>query len=159
MSFTMNQEVIFKKYGQAKSDGRTSRTSRKSLIDTPPDWALSTSHGWSRIQFHKHIALKILWIVCVIASWVVCVYHANMILSAYLLMPISTYGRITENMNFEFPAVTICNLNMVRKSAIVNKPGMEFLNEFLVPGYEFRDVAEHLESKRWEILLNDYCFI
>jgi hypothetical protein len=42
--------------------GRTSRASRHSLKQAPPDWVISTAHGLTRIKHHSNIFLKVYFI-------------------------------------------------------------------------------------------------
>jgi hypothetical protein len=80
-------------------------------------------------------------------------------------MPTNTNGRIIENDNFEFPAVTLCNLNMARKSVFEHQQGMEQFWEFVEHNRTFNGAQEHLASKkrlRDEIykanVRKDFCF-
>jgi hypothetical protein len=123
------------------------KESIKSLVSDIPHFYLDTAHGFSRMQSSSSIIVKVVWLICILATWSLLIFHCNMIMQNFFAMPISTTGRITDDENFKFPAVTICNLNMIRKSEIENRPELAHFKEFIDPNVTFENTAAHLTSK------------
>jgi hypothetical protein len=128
-----------------KNDDRLSKISR--MDATAMLLYMETAHGFYRVRASSGILVKSIWLMCILTAWFMLIFHCNMIMNSYFAMPINTFGRINDFDDFEFPAVTICNLNIIRRSEIENRPALAHFYEFIQPDVVFTDVAEHLASK------------
>ena len=67
----------------------------------------------------KPLSRRIVVTVIFLTSLSMCIFETNEIIVLYLSKPIETQIKMTVNDAMEFPAVTICNLNPVRRSRLV----------------------------------------
>jgi hypothetical protein len=72
----------------------------------------------------------------------------------YIAMEINTIERVAQYDNFEYPAVTVCNLNPVRKSAIQSQPGLINLTKYLNSDIKISSAADF--SKKREQFRQDF---
>ncbi|XP_028966785.1 acid-sensing ion channel 1A [Galendromus occidentalis] len=81
-------------------------------------FALSvTAHGFARIALtKKHRLRQIFWTLFVIAAMCGFLYHISFLLSNYFDYPVSTSTEEIHATELDFPTVTICNLNNVKKT-------------------------------------------
>jgi hypothetical protein len=84
------------------------------------NWARNSSiHGLPSIfsisspRYKKHLIIKKVWIISVIISLVTCSYFVAFGIKKYFNHEVKTQVRIKPQMPAEFPAVTICNQNML----------------------------------------------
>ena len=66
----------------------------------------------------KPLSRRIVVTVIFLTSLSMCIFETNEIIVLYLSKPIETQIKMTVNDAMEFPAVTICNLNPVRRSRL-----------------------------------------
>ena len=76
------------------------------------DWLQSsTSHGIPNIVRLDNNFLKIIWIICYLASVSYCIYNIFQIIQSYLNLDVIINQHVIYDSPIEFPAVTVCNLN------------------------------------------------
>ncbi|XP_028411227.1 acid-sensing ion channel 4-A-like isoform X2 [Dendronephthya gigantea] len=87
----------------------------------------TTAHGFSRLEGSKGIFWKIFWALVCLGSFGMFVYQVHGLFEQWLSRPIATNVRITFEKEVSFPAVTICNLNMLRANKIPKELKKEML--------------------------------
>ena len=76
------------------------------------EWALNTSsHGITNIARLESKALKLMWLVCFLASLSYCVYTIVGIIQSFLQFQVLINQQVVQETPVPFPAVTFCNLN------------------------------------------------
>lgn len=76
------------------------------------EWGSNTkTHGIPSILRVKNTFLKIIWIICFMASLGYCVYTIVGIIQTFLLFEVLINQQVVTDSPIEFPAVTVCNLN------------------------------------------------
>ncbi|XP_041354877.1 amiloride-sensitive sodium channel subunit gamma-like [Gigantopelta aegis] len=82
-------------------------------------------HGAGRVVGKGGISRKLAWLLIVLTGFGVAVYHVTLVILQYQKWPVSTLVTIEYNKELLFPAVTICNINPLRRSALSS----EYLRE------------------------------
>ena len=67
-----------------------------------------TIHGLARINQSKNF-LKIIWILLLLGSSIFCVYTISISIEKYLSFPVIVNIYSIDNMEQEFPSITVCN--------------------------------------------------
>ncbi|XP_013398040.1 uncharacterized protein LOC106164620 [Lingula anatina] len=76
------------------------------------EFATSTSaHGFARVAQSRHLVMKALWIILIVAGFVVATIQIEMRFSAFIRRDTVTKTSMVFNTSLSFPAVTICNYN------------------------------------------------
>lgn len=77
-----------------------------------------TAHGFSRIASTGDNSLRrLIWIIIVIVAVGGFLYHISFLTSNYFSYPIMTATEEVHAEELHFPAITVCNLNIMRKSS------------------------------------------
>ena len=78
----------------------------------------TTAHGFSRLEDSKGVFWKIFWSLVCLGSFGMFTYQVHGLFVLYFSRPVTTTVRVTFEKQVPFPAVTICNLNMLRTKKI-----------------------------------------
>ncbi|KXJ19029.1 Amiloride-sensitive sodium channel subunit alpha [Exaiptasia diaphana] len=78
----------------------------------------TTAHGCGRLAASKGIPWKVFWITFFLAAHSMFWYQSALIVTDYLDRPIRTKISIEHAQKQNFPMITICNRNSMRKSKI-----------------------------------------
>jgi hypothetical protein len=77
-------------------------------------------HGKNDRRKEKSVSYRIVTTIIFFASLSMCVYQTYKLILIYLSDPIETQIKVIMQDSMKFPAVTICNLNPVRRSRSVS---------------------------------------
>lgn len=118
IQFYQNQKILFNKAKEANSLNSNS-SNPKSKVNTGEkikqklyDWGSNTkSHGVPNILRVENLFLKIIWIICFVASFSYCIYTIIGIILTFLKFEVLINQQVATDSPIEFPAVTVCNLN------------------------------------------------
>lgn len=83
-------------------------------------FSASNVPGLRELALSDHIATKIYWLVAFLGLGFLCLNDIHQLLSEFYSYPITVDVRLKETRKLPFPLVTVCNLNIVRFSAICN---------------------------------------
>lgn len=93
---------------------------------------------------------KVFWLIAFFALGILCLMDIQLLVSDYYSYPITVDVRLTESRKLQFPAVTICNMNVVRWSALCNSSVM--VNVTIPPelkeklcGFKVENVSGHFK--------------
>ncbi|GBM01937.1 Acid-sensing ion channel 1 [Araneus ventricosus] len=75
----------------------------------------TTTHGVRKITTSRHPARKFFWILVFLTSLGGCCYHCSYLIGNYLSNPKVTITQEKDADFVEFPALTVCNLNVIKK--------------------------------------------
>lgn len=78
----------------------------------------TSAHGIGRLAESKTIFWKIVWSLVCMGAFSMFIYQFIGLFQQFLSKPVSTSVSVTFEKRLPFPAVTICNLNMIRKDAM-----------------------------------------
>lgn len=84
-------------------------------------YSLSTVPGFSQIAQSKHPIRILLWFVAFVGLGSVAIRNLYDLLDEYFQYPLTVSIRLEDMTNVEFPAVTFCNLNPVRKNLLCGR--------------------------------------
>lgn len=102
------QEVIVYKKETMKSQSLTSLFSHSSVP------------GLREISSSDHISRKIFWFFAFMMLSIMALTDIHQLLTEFYSYPITVDVRLRESRKLPFPAVTVCNLNIVRYSSLCN---------------------------------------
>lgn len=74
-----------------------------------------TAHGFNRIASTQSVR-RMLWVAIVVVAVGGFLYHISFLTSNYFSYPIMTATEEVHAEELHFPAITVCNLNLLRKS-------------------------------------------
>ena len=92
-------------------------TVRKALDDFANN---TTLHGLQYIANSSHILLKLCWLAISITFFVLFIIQALAIINDYRTYPYSTKIDLISRPSLNFPAVTVCNSNRMRRSQLAD---------------------------------------
>ncbi|XP_020626896.1 degenerin mec-4-like isoform X4 [Orbicella faveolata] len=96
---------------------------KPSLRDLLHEFAEETSaHGAIKISSAKSVFWRIFWVLVSLACLGMVIYQGILLLNTYLDKPTKSDIDVTYIRTVKFPAVTICNLNIIRRSFISRFP-------------------------------------
>lgn len=75
-----------------------------------------TAHGFNRIATTRQLR-RLVWIVVVVVAVGGFLYHISFLTTNYFSYPIMTATEEVHADELHFPAITVCNLNIMRKSS------------------------------------------
>ena len=75
----------------------------------------TTAHGFGQIGISKVLPIRVFWIFALIACHFVLCIHVKRLLVRYMDKPISTRVTLEQDTSAIFPAIVICNKNMIKK--------------------------------------------
>jgi hypothetical protein len=84
----------------------------------------STSHGLPNALRTPHTSMRVMWLLCFVASTGVCSYLIIKSFLAYLDYEVITKVRVVNEFQSEFPRILICNLNQ-----FTTNKSLEFLSD------------------------------
>ena len=98
-----------------------------SYFDIFRKWTESTTiHGFPNIFQTKSITIRIMWIICFLASNAFCCYIISTNIMNYFKYEVVTAIKNIQKDSLPFPAVTVCNAN-----PFVTKEGLKYVSSFL----------------------------
>ena len=98
------------------------------LRETVEEWCKSsTSHGLPNIFRNESYLLKMIWIVCFLASTGYCFYSLYISMVQYFEYQVTSQISQVFESPTEFPTVTICNQNL-----FVTQAGLNFSRDTLI---------------------------
>lgn len=80
----------------------------------------TTAHGIGKIDSADSVIWRIFWALAVMAGTGMVIYQGILLLGTYLSKPVKSDIDVTYSRTVKFPAVTVCNLNMLKKSSVRN---------------------------------------
>lgn len=108
--------------GEPCDDGNDGRVdeSKKAILDE--FIGNTTTHGLPRIISNQYsILIRVFWSLVTLTFFAVLCFQGTSLVIDYFKRPLSTKLTIVTQSKLDFPAVTICNLNMMRKSMLWGK--------------------------------------
>lgn len=82
----------------------------------------TTAHGIGKIESAESVLWRILWALGVMGGTAMVLYQGIVLLETYLNKPVKSDIDVTYSRTVTFPTVTICNLNIVKRSLIGHFP-------------------------------------
>ncbi|GIX87327.1 hypothetical protein CDAR_31791 [Caerostris darwini] len=76
----------------------------------------TTTHGVRKIISSRHPARKLFWITVFLCSLGGCCYHCSYLIANYVANPKATITQEKDADFAEFPSLTVCNLNVIKKA-------------------------------------------
>ncbi|XP_057292626.1 acid-sensing ion channel 1A-like [Hydractinia symbiolongicarpus] len=89
----------------------------------------TTAHGFSQIPLTRSTWIKLFWLFAIIAGQIGFFFQMKPLILRYIKKPVITKVYHTTNTVLQFPVVTICNMNPIRKQ----KADALFNGSFNVP--------------------------
>ena len=78
----------------------------------------TTAHALPNIFRTGNIILKIIWLLCFLASASYCMASMSNVLKEYLTYPSYVSTQIIQEVSSQYPAITFCNLKTLNKSKL-----------------------------------------
>ena len=119
---------------------------KKALLDAVLS---STSHGLPNIFRSKSLFLKIIWIFCVLGFLSYCSLSIIRSINSYYNWEYVTKIDVIQEIPMEFPAVTICNLNIYATDY-----AQRLLNQILLQFWNISEINAINESYSYNEFLN-----
>ncbi|XP_032233718.2 degenerin deg-1 isoform X2 [Nematostella vectensis] len=110
----------------------------------------TTAHGFGRIANTKSRLRRMFWVCLVMAAFGMFSLQIYDLLMIYLSRPIGTQIWMKHAPSIAFPAVTLCNFNIVRRSQITSELAGSFEN-FITPNISDVDDARSLRKRRQSV--------
>ncbi|KAL9988144.1 hypothetical protein ACROYT_G002552, partial [Oculina patagonica] len=82
----------------------------------------TSTHGALKISTAKSVFWRLFWILVTLACLGMVIYQGILLFETFLSKPTKSDIDITYVRTLQFPAVTICNLNMIKQSFISKFP-------------------------------------
>ncbi|XP_071044531.1 acid-sensing ion channel 4-A-like [Parasteatoda tepidariorum] len=76
----------------------------------------ATTHGLRRIVESRKTGWKIFWVIIFLIALAACTYHCSFLIRKYLNFAKVTTAEEIHSRELDFPALTVCNLNILKKS-------------------------------------------
>uniref|UniRef100_A0A1I7YDH4 Amiloride-sensitive sodium channel subunit alpha n=1 Tax=Steinernema glaseri TaxID=37863 RepID=A0A1I7YDH4_9BILA len=93
------------------------RLIKKKRVKLVKDFAEHTSaHGCMLVHRSRTCRRRTFWTIAVALAWSICLYQIYIAVGKYFQYSTQTSVRIKHLNNVTFPAVTICNLNPIRNT-------------------------------------------
>ena len=125
------QTLPIKKTKFSIDDGSQSEESEDELGDILDHFVTTTSmHGIGQIIGNKWIVLRILWILLTLGALGGLIFHLYSIIDSYRKWPKQTQVSLGLN-NSVYPAITLCNENLIRKDALEHMDELSTLKTFV----------------------------
>ena len=80
--------------------------------------AETTAHGLGRLASSTSILEKMIWLACLLAAMGYMTYQGITLVSDYLSYPVDVKVEQKYSATLDFPAVVVCNMNAVKRSAL-----------------------------------------
>ena len=94
-----------------KKGSKVAKKLREFCIET-------TAHGLGRIASSTSRLERILWSTCLLTAVVSMTYQGISLVSEYLTFPVDVKVELKYTNSQPFPAVVVCNMNSIKKSAL-----------------------------------------
>ncbi|KAL9988196.1 hypothetical protein ACROYT_G002611 [Oculina patagonica] len=78
----------------------------------------TTAHGFGRLASSSSVVERLIWSACLLAALSYSIYQGYIIVSAHLSYPVDVKVEMRQVDELEFPAVVVCNMNAVKRSAL-----------------------------------------
>lgn len=98
-----------------------SKTERRSIgaIDKLREFCSeTTAHGFARLASATSLVERLIWSVCLLAALSYTILQGYSLVSAHLSYPVDIKVEMRHFEDLEFPAVVVCNMNAIRKTAL-----------------------------------------
>ena len=143
-----------KTFDEPESDGSSdSADKRKSIRRIGERFAEKTSmQGIPYIYHEKGILAKVIWTVLLLCAIGGMVYHLKFLIENYMKFGKSTKLELGRD-NLQFPAVTICNTNIIKQRNLYDLKGADALKE-LVDALKPENVAPFSFENKLQIHSN-----
>ncbi|EDO37453.1 predicted protein [Nematostella vectensis] len=110
----------------------------------------TTAHGFGKIANAKSRLRRMFWVCLVMAAFGMFSLQIYDLLMIYLSRPTGTQIWMKHAPSIAFPAVTLCNFNIVRRSQITSELAGSFEN-FITPNISDVDDARSLRKRRQSV--------
>ncbi|KAL9970018.1 hypothetical protein ACROYT_G022327 [Oculina patagonica] len=111
--FPMTKLEQAQKPTQVHDDSKTSPVTWQEFVDN------TTLHGIRYVFMKRHILIRLLWLVLLLTSGGYYIFTVYRAFNKYYSRPINTVLSRKNLKEMDFPAVTICSLNLFAKSKIL----------------------------------------
>ena len=110
---------------------------RQIHFEEPPSnlnrlFAESSVPGVRDIAGTRNIIRKTFWFICFLILGILALRDISQLVAEYFVYPITVNVRLKDSRRLLFPAITVCNLNIVRYSALCNS-SMAVVNMTMIP--------------------------
>ncbi|XP_077863187.1 degenerin mec-10-like [Saccoglossus kowalevskii] len=114
------EELSIESESGEKCDGPITKTQEK-IVEILEQFASSTTaHGINRVSSTERPFRKVMWCMIVLVAFSTFTIHASALIIKYLDFDVTYKLKVMKESTVEFPSVTMCNMNKMRKSAIIN---------------------------------------
>ncbi|XP_078371421.1 degenerin-like protein asic-1 isoform X1 [Oculina patagonica] len=94
----------------------------------------TSAHGFARLVDSKSYVRKLFWVMACLGAFTMFSCQVIWLAQDYLRRPVETYIAMKHVRDMDFPVVTICNHNIIRRSKIISNDSdllQQFLKDFL----------------------------
>ncbi|KAL9988147.1 hypothetical protein ACROYT_G002555 [Oculina patagonica] len=113
---------------------------KRSLRALLHEFAETTSaHGVGRIASSESVVWRLFWVLVTLTGCGMVIYQGILLVNTYQKKPVKSNIDVTYKRTIRFPAVTICNLNIIKKSFIHNYPDADSITSSFNSSAENRD--------------------
>ncbi|KAK2562874.1 Acid-sensing ion channel 4 [Acropora cervicornis] len=126
---TIQLHSLYNKYNKSRPLTTLIEVETSTRLPFPTLWKLveekilecfgyTTAHGYGRVADAPAGSWprRCFWLLACAAAFGIFVYQLHVLTHQYLSKPLKTRTRIIHEQNIQFPQVTVCNLNKVRRS-------------------------------------------
>ena len=78
----------------------------------------TTAHGPAHIASSTSATARLIWLILILLYFVACFVQIGFLVSTYKNVPVKTNLEIENERSSVFPAVTFCNVNIIKKSLV-----------------------------------------
>ena len=78
----------------------------------------TTAHGFGRLASATSAVERLIWSVCLLAALSYTTLQGYNLVSAHLSYPVDIKVEMRHFEDLQFPAVVVCNMNAIRKTAL-----------------------------------------
>ena len=110
----------------------------------------TTAHGFPKVYHNKSYGKKIFWTTIVLLCLTAVAYNAALVLISFMNYEVDVDIQMVHNVELAFPAVTICNISPINKTALNEASGLEDLKKIL------NDSVDPTSSANHEIYTEDF---
>ena len=82
----------------------------------------TSAHGFHSLKHARSKLGKICWSLCILAIWSVCIYQTSKTIARYFKYSTKTQVQIKASKDAIYPALSLCNLNPIKKSLYHENP-------------------------------------
>ena len=100
----------------------------------------TTTHGLGRVAAANSLTVRTFWITIFLSAFIFSIYQISVSFPCYLENPTKTHVTMVKTEGLHFPGVTVCNINPMKHSKLVNSTfwesivsyGISFLTLYVV---------------------------